>query len=281
MTDPILCSCCGTPARRAYALRECIYYLCPECHTYFMFPLPTPEGMKNYAEQHYLDGVYAQYTKARELKVATCRERLKTIGRYAQGKKLIDLGCSCGFMVEAALEAGYDARGVEFSEAAVKAAAPAIRERITVGDIHNLKGGGYDVVTAFDILEHTRDPLGTLRQWATLLNPRGILVIATPNTDSLFRKIMGSRWPMLQPYQHTFLFSGKHFGRLLEKSGLHPLELRPAIKVMTPGYLAKQLELYFPLMSRLSLDLGRLFPRFSGLPIPFRIGEFLSISGKK
>ncbi len=202
--------------------------------------------MRAYAEDHYKAGVYAEYTKARPIKLATFRRRIELIRKYKPSGKLLDLGCACGFMIEAALEAGYDASGVEFSKEAINAAAPGIKERIIQGDINQLQPGEFDIITAFDIIEHTQDPLASLRQWADLLKPGGILVITSPDTDSMFRKLMRSRWPMLQPLQHTFLFSGSGVSEGLSRAGLRPIEVLTAHKVMTIDYLAGHFKSTFP-----------------------------------
>jgi len=272
------CVLCGQEARLSCVLEGGTYFRCEACGGMFLHPTPTLEEMRAYAEKHYRTGVYAEYAKARPLKIATFRRRLELIRKHRSTGKLLDLGCACGFMIEAALEAGFDARGVEFSEEAIRAAAPAIRSRIHRGDVNDLAPGEWDVITAFDIIEHAQDPLASLRRWAGLLRPGGLLVITSPDTASVLRKIMGSRWPMLQPFQHTAMFSREAIGGFLEGAGLRPLELQKAEKVMTPGYLVGQLELYFPRASRLVQRAGAAFPKLMNRPINFRIGEFIAIA---
>ncbi len=183
-------------------------------------------------------------------------------------------------MVEAALDAGYDASGVEFSQEAINAAAPRVRERIRQGDINQLDPGEFDVITAFDILEHTQDPLVSLRQWADLLRPGGLLVITSPDTDSIFRRVMRSRWPMLQPLQHTFLFSGAGVGDVLARAGLTPLEVKGADKVMTIDYLVGQLQIYFPTSAKIFQRASKSFRGATSIPIHFSIGEFIAFARK-
>jgi SAM-dependent methyltransferase len=274
------CALCGGKAVFYCALDGGTYFRCAECRGLFLHPTPTLDEMRAYAEAHYRNGVYAEYVAARALKLATFRDRLRWIKKYKSSGKLLDLGCACGFMIEAALEAGYDASGVEFSQEAIRAAAPAVRDRIRQGDINRLPAGEFDVITAFDILEHTQDPLASLRQWAGFLRPGGVLVVSSPDTDSFFRKAMGSRWPMLQPFQHTFLFSGSRFGGVLARAGLKPLEVREAKKVMTIDYLVGQLRIYFPRIVKAYVATRKIFLGATAVPVPFRIGEFIAIAEK-
>ena len=274
------CFLCQEAATLYARLKGGTYFRCRRCHTYFLHPTPTLEEMRTYAESHYRAGVYTEYTQARPLKMETFRRRMALLKRYKTKGTLLDLGCACGFMIEAAEEAGFEASGVEFSEEAIRAAAPAVRSKIRQGDINRMDAGRFDVITAFDILEHTQDPLASLKAWTSLLRPGGILMIAMPDTDSVFRKLMRSRWPMLQPFQHTFLFSGTRFADVLKRAGLTPLEIRGAEKVMTIDYLVGQMQIYFPLAVKL---FGSIRPFFLGgtvRPIPFRIGEFIAIAQK-
>lgn len=279
-TDTIACFLCGRRASFYCELAGGNYYRCPECGSMCLYPTPTLEEMRAYAESHYKAGVYNEYTKARPLKLATFRGRIELIKKHKPSGKLLDLGCACGFMIEAALEAGYDAYGVEFSQEAINAAAPEIRDRIRQGDINKLELGEFDVITAFDILEHTQDPVASLQQWSALLRPGGLLVVTSPDTDSLFRKVMRSRWPMLQPLQHTFLFSGSRMGEVLARAGLKPLEVRNAHKVMTVDYLVGQLQIYFPTVVRVFQSASKAFLGATAIPIPFRIGEFIALAQK-
>jgi 2-polyprenyl-3-methyl-5-hydroxy-6-metoxy-1,4-benzoquinol methylase len=243
--------------------------------------MPTAEEMRAYAEQHYREGVYAEYARARPLKVATFRRRLALLSRHLQGGRLLDLGAACGFMLEAALEAGFDPSGVEFSAPAIELAAPAIRPRIVRGDVNDLPPGQFDVLTAFDIIEHQLDPALALRRWAERLRPGGLLLLTTPDAGSLLGRLMGRHWPMLQPLQHTVLFSREAMARLVDEAGLDLLLVRSAEKVMTPAYLTGQLEPYFPRAAGALLRLGRTAPTLAGLALPFRIGEFLVMARRR
>ncbi len=96
------------------------------------------------------------------MKVATARPRLAAIKKLAKGSSVFwTCGCATGFFMEAAAEEGFDVRGVEFSTVAISKARPDIRERMTCGDVNALlakEPEKFDVVTAFDIIEHVQDP---------------------------------------------------------------------------------------------------------------------------
>lgn len=69
---------------------------------------------------------------------------------------ILDAGCALGFTVRALVDAGFDARGVDFSEWAVANADTSVRDRIQVANIANIPYAdkSFDMVCSFDVLEH-------------------------------------------------------------------------------------------------------------------------------
>ena len=146
-----------------------------------------------------------------------------------------------------------------------------IRPRITIGDVNLLRERGdeqFDAVVAFDIIEHTQNPLKFLEEIRHILRPRGWLMLATPDTDHFLRYLMRSRWPMLQPMQHTYLFSKRAMRYALEKSGYENIGIRQADKSLTLDYLIDQVRVHNPLISRTYKTASKLLPR------PVRQGTF-------
>jgi len=96
------------------------------------------------------------------------------------GTSLLDVGASYGWMVEVALELGFDAYGIE--PGAVEAE-PSLRSRIQRTTLDDYSAGGkqFDVVTIWHALEHFREPSGALNSIRTILKDSGVLVIAVPN----------------------------------------------------------------------------------------------------
>jgi SAM-dependent methyltransferase len=240
--------------------------------------------MQSFAEAEYSDGVYQEYIRARELKYVTFRARLALIQRYVSSGRLLDVGCACGYLVDAALQAGYDAYGIEFSAAAINQASPEARQRILLGNIDQLKVetlGQFDVITAFDIIEHSLVPLQFLSQLRTLLRPGGCLVLTTPDTRHILRFLMGERWPMLQPLQHTFLFSRQSLRLAVEQVGLQLASVRRATKCLTMDYLAGQIEDHNPSLHRVYRILSPLIPQVMRRhPFQVNIGEMLAVAIK-
>lgn len=60
---------------------------------------------------------------------------LERAGIEIRGKKVLDIGCAHGFLVEYLVELGADAYGMDSSEYAVSQASPEIADRIILGDV--------------------------------------------------------------------------------------------------------------------------------------------------
>ena len=139
--------------------------------------------------------------------------------------------------------------------------------------------GEFDIITAFDIIEHTRDPVAFLGELRELLRPGGSLLLTTPDVLHPLRWLMGARWPMLQPLQHTFLFSRLSMRMALERAGFTLARIDRATKCLTPEYLASQIEGHNPRLWRLYRALSRVIPqRIRHRAVNVNIGEMLVLA---
>lgn len=276
----VLCPINGLPARPYCRKDRAQYYLEPASGTIFQAQTPSVDAMNQYADDEYSSGAYRKYANSRDLKVATARPRLAAIKQRAKGGRLLDVGCATGFFMEAAAAEGFDVHGVEFSSVAIGLARPDIRARIVRGDVNALRSREsepFDVVTAFDIIEHLQNPAGFLRDIREILRPGGLLAISSPDTGHALRYLMGSRWPMLQPMQHTVLFSRRGIAAVLENCGFEDVRVESAHKVLTMDYLADQLGLTNPGLNRAYQAVSWVVPgmlRRKALAV--NIGEFVA-----
>jgi SAM-dependent methyltransferase len=276
------CIVCGSATRPAYEKGGSEYHRCDGCGLLFLHPLPDPGEMQGFAEAEYSGGAYEEYARARDLKMATFRDRCAVIERYVPRGRLLDVGAACGFMIDVALESGYDAYGVEFSAAAIAQASDEAQPRIfqeSVDALDTASLGVFDLVTAFDIVEHSLAPIGFLRSLTRLLRPGGFVVLSTPDVDHFLRHVMRARWPHLQPLQHTYLFSRESMRLALAQSGLELVSIGSASKVLSLDYLATQVEQHNPVAHRAYHAGAKVLPeRVRRHPLRVRIGEMLVVA---
>jgi 2-polyprenyl-3-methyl-5-hydroxy-6-metoxy-1,4-benzoquinol methylase len=278
----IACPICGVPSKVAQRVPPAVYYGCPVCGTLFQHPMPSIDQMRAYVEAEYARGVYSNYVAAASLKALTFATRARRIAGRAGGGRLLDVGASAGFFVEQALEAGFDAYGVELSTEAVAKAPANVRDRLTVGDVNALALGGtapFDVVTAFDLIEHVFDPVAFLQELRRVTRPGALLAITTPDVGHLLRYVLRARWPMFQPMQHMVLFSRRGLRLALTKAGYTDVEIGPATKTLTADYLAGQVDMYLPAAVKAYRAASKVIPqRLRAAPVNVNIGELMAFA---
>jgi 2-polyprenyl-3-methyl-5-hydroxy-6-metoxy-1,4-benzoquinol methylase len=256
------CPICATTDVRFYCRKDAAdYHGCARCGLIYQSPLPTRASMVAYADAEYEAGAYREYVAARAMKIRHFEDRIDQLqGRIPRGR-LLDVGCSCGYFMEVAASHGFDVRGVEFSKSAIAAASPGIRDRIVHGSLEDLPPAErFDVISAFDLIEHVPDPFAFLAQCRERLGPSGMLALSTPDTGHVLRPLMRSRWPMLQPMQHLHLFSARALRHTLEAAGFRDVTVATAYKTLSLEYLFDQISSLNPVLSRTLGALGRLMP---------------------
>jgi SAM-dependent methyltransferase len=82
-------------------------------------------------------------------------------------------------------------------------------------------GRRFDLVLLMNLIEHVDAPRQVLANVARLLAPGGLVLIKTPNLDSLDARLFrGSYWAGLHVPRHWVLFTRESFERALAGSGL-------------------------------------------------------------
>lgn len=111
------------------------------------------------------------------------------------GKRFLEVGFGSGLKLKLMADAGFNAEGIEFSPACVRYAREELGCSVRKAALEDLIRGGekFDVVAAYAVLEHIRDPKKFLGDMAKLLDPGGLLLIRTPVNDSWQLRFFGGR----------------------------------------------------------------------------------------
>ncbi|MBV9599688.1 MAG: class I SAM-dependent methyltransferase [Chloroflexi bacterium] len=146
----------------------------------------------------------------------------RRLERLVPKGRVLDVGCGSGVFLDAMRRRGWVVAGLEPHKSS------AYQLRTTRGldvtdatlDQVSSEWGPFDAVSLLDVLEHLSDPRRALRKVWHLLRPGGVLVLATPNVDSLEHGFFGASWYALQPPDHLWLFSARSLMNLLVSAGL-------------------------------------------------------------
>ncbi|MDP2209410.1 MAG: class I SAM-dependent methyltransferase [Bacteroidota bacterium] len=192
-----------------------------ECHTCGVsqtLPLPDlTELIQYYPHIYYPTGSTSEMYYKNHIERFQV-DKLKKIQTYSQTGRLLDIGCGVGHFIRTALNQGYVAEGVEFSEAAAAVGREQWNLKIVSGDFlsNEFKPESFDIITLWQVLEHVRQPREVLLKIHNLLKPNGLLVIAVPNFASIQAKLFRNRWYHLDVPRHLFHYSPESLTNILD-----------------------------------------------------------------
>jgi len=147
--------------------------------------------------------------------------------KHANGK-LLDIGCGTGSFLASMKRSGWGAYGVELSPVACEYAERNEGLNVFNGTVEDASfpNDFFDAVTMLQVLEHTQDPAGTLREVYRILKADGLLTIGVPNAASWESKLFGSRWGPWEIPRHLYHFSPTTITALLEKNGFSVIDIK-------------------------------------------------------
>jgi 2-polyprenyl-3-methyl-5-hydroxy-6-metoxy-1,4-benzoquinol methylase len=164
-----------------------------------------------------------------------------------EGKRVLEVGCSTGYMSRALVERGCGVTGIEGDPTAAERAR-AYCQAVHVLDLNApdwiavFPERGFDVVLLGDVLEHLVMPDGALLQLREVLNSDGALVVSLPNVvhwitrlKILFGRFDYEPWGTLD-HTHLRFFTTKTAHALIEAAGYRITRFHPAIGGRLAGH---------------------------------------------
>jgi SAM-dependent methyltransferase len=240
------CPLCGADARQVWFLSQdgYEYDICDRCtmvHIPAVVPLRVwddyfsslPEA-RTFLHAQMEGTITAAALEGNRTRFGRYFSLLRHKGIRLNGARLLDVGTHTGGALKIAAESGIDAAGVEGLREAVEFAHAYRPElRIALGHAEDFDpavfGGQFDIVTMWETLEHTLDPLKALANARAALAPGGVLMVSLPNARniqfSMLREYCFFAYGGYQGIGHVNLLAPDTLRRAFETSGFELVHL--------------------------------------------------------
>jgi SAM-dependent methyltransferase len=205
-----ICAWCGAPLDdRAVRLRG--RALCPRCGAATTDPWPTHEELERAYGTWYRPASGRRFGLFGDVLLRRTRGMLAArLDEIAPPGRVLDVGAGDGTLLDALAGRGREGLGLERD-----VRRPDIRDQ-SVEEID----GAWAAIVFWHSLEHLPRPGAAVEAAARLLAPRGVVVIAVPNTASLQARAFGDRWLALDLPRHLVHLSQRSLVDRLEGLGL-------------------------------------------------------------
>tara|TARA_B110000046_G_scaffold161820_1_gene175710 strand:+ start:3142 stop:4056 length:915 start_codon:yes stop_codon:yes gene_type:complete len=208
------------------------YFRCNDCEAMSISPVPINDLSTIYPNNYYSfqdqKDNFVQKIK-QYLEIILFKKIIRKINTTGT-LKVLDIGGGSGWMLNTISKA--TTKKIEGTIVDIDDKAKNIAERDGYTYINNTvenfsTGKKYNLILLLNLIEHIADPTATLNKLSEYLEPGGIILIKTPNIDSLdFRIFKNTYWGGLHCPRHWILFNKNSFKKMINRTNLKILELR-------------------------------------------------------
>jgi len=244
---------------------------CRRCGLEYVSPRPEASAIVE-AYSVGEDDAYVSQIAARERTFADALEYIETL--QPRRGRLLDVGTAAGAFLAAARERGWEVEGCEPNRWMAEWGSRHYGVfRIRPGELfdQDFAPRSFDVVTLWDVIEHTPDPSRVVRHVRELLKPDGLLVVNYPDRGSWIARLLGRKWPFLSSV-HLYYFTRETIARLLGRHGFDVVKVRPHIQRLELDYLLGRGAVVSDRLSKVSLAAARRLG-VAKRQVPYWIGQ--------
>lgn len=249
-------------------LRGWVVRTCSRCKCRYLGTFPSEDEIETlYNAEYFSSGRDTEHGYAgRELTPATRRtneRRLAILRRHLPAQaRVLEVGAGNGLFGKLASRE-FDYVGIDLSDEAVREARGEGLQVVRASLSHFVNTGApFDATTLFHVFEHLVDPHDALATISELLKPGGILVLITPDTESLLCAISGDRWVSYKFPEHLILYSRSALIELLEHSGFEIVSVSSDFEFCDHEFLLSRISM----LNRVAAAVAR--PALAALPDP-------------
>lgn len=231
------CDLCGSGSyffKLLYDLDSFQIMKCSKCGLVFRNIILSPQEISQLYTSNYFTKEQKDYFfQNEEIKIKDFTERIKDIEKnYKKKGKLLDVGCGIGTFLNICQKRSWQVYGEEISEYAVRYAQKKFGLRVLKGNLSevDLPDNFFDVVTLWDVIDHSEKPSLLLKEIYRILKKDGLVVVQTDMEDSFIYRLahwiyfLTAGWfknPVVRghPIHHSTFYSLKTLKKTLTSAG--------------------------------------------------------------
>jgi len=168
----------------------------------------------------YDDSYFNTFIETNPLLKKEIKEKVELIKSCKKQGDLLEIGCGDGILLNK-IQDCYNVTGADISQHAIKKACEMVdSKKLKVMDIENEDiDGSYDIIIAFDVMEHLNNPQKVIKKIKGAMKKDGIFIFSVPNNYGIFGKIMTKIFNLIDK-THVSTYEREKWIILLNNSNL-------------------------------------------------------------
>lgn len=208
---------------------------CDACQFKFTNPIPDLDKLG----QYYKSEEYISHSNSKKGFINGCYQavrrytlikKLRLISKFYRTGNLLDIGCGTGEFLDTCKQANWNVIGIEPDENARRMAQKNFSLDVRPEEeLANLKNESFDIIAMWHVLEHVPNLKGRVQELKRLLKPKGVIIIAVPNCNSLDAKWYKEYWAAYDVPRHLYHFTPDDIEKLFKQFDLKVFNILPMI----------------------------------------------------
>jgi 2-polyprenyl-3-methyl-5-hydroxy-6-metoxy-1,4-benzoquinol methylase len=269
ITKKYVCSLCRHDETKPLLVKQGFSIVkCSHCDFVYVNPRVENEQLGNIYKHHYFknkDYGYIGYRQEKRLRIKNFERWLKDAAQFIpdnNNKPLnaLDIGCAAGYCLDAMKAKGWMAEGIELDEEMVidlNKAGHIVSQCLLENFEREEK---FQIITLFDVIEHIPNIDIAFKKLNELIDVDGIVIMVTPNYNSLQRKLFKKRWFQYKPIEHIQYFTKQSLTVFAERNNLKMVYCTNCGQYADTEFLVNRLNYYH--LSFFSKAFDRIFNLF-------------------